>query len=458
MSADHAAKLGITIDKLSPHHGHTHRDEYNFRHRKGHPLIFDVALTAIKPIAGNRATVMAIVENRTEEREREDQVLQQQKLESIGNLAGGIAHDFNNLFVAIMANAELLGQNVRRGPEDAAICSDIVAATQRAAKLCEQLLAYAGKAPMAEQPLNLSTLIRDSRSLLKMAVSRNATLQFTCDEGLPAILADPSQIRQLILNLLTNASEALAGESGELNVATSEVNLGKVDVVAFSDTLPPPKPGNYVCVSVSDTGTGVTSSTIGKLFEPFYTTKGMATGLGLAAVQGIVRAHRGVLAVESSPDDGTTVRVLFPVATKGMQSAPSVPRNALTPLPTPPTGGTVLLVDDEELVADAARRILELSGYAVITASNGLEGVDVFRERYKNLTVVLLDLTMPVMDGVEASAEMHAICPDVPIILSSGFSEAEAQKSGVKAIAAGYLRKPYRVRELLDTIENVLTP
>lgn len=433
----------------------SHRNEYQLLHGDGRLVWFSIGVTTFGARTGVDGTLVAILEDQTERKLQENRILHQQKMESIGLLAGGVAHDFNNLFVGIMANAELLNRDLTGHPESTAICSDIVTSTQRAASLCQQLLAYAGKVPFTSQNLNVTELVHTSENFLRMAVARNATLSIDCADDLPSIQADPTHLRQALLNLLSNASDALAGQAGELRVSTGQLRIG--------DTLPegliaqdgPPPSGDYVTLSVSDSGGGISLSQMEKLFDPFYTTKKMGTGLGLAAVQGIVRTHGGFMKVTSQANRCTEFQLLFPSSGK-----PATPLAEAPPRPVsevfPSANGTVLLVDDEEMVIGAARRILERSGLAVLTARNGQEGVDIFRENHQNISVVLLDLTMPVMNGETACVEMRAINPNVPIVLSSGYSETEANDPNAVAHVSGYIRKPYRIKTLLDTINSVI--
>lgn len=430
---------------------------YHLLHVDGRPICFTMALAAIPGHGDAPPLIAAVVENRTVREEYEQRVLQQQKMESVGILAGGIAHDFNNLFVGIMANAELLTRDVAGRPDSEAICHDIVSSTQRAAALCEQLLAYAGKAPKADEALDLSRLLKSSQPLLHMAVDRTAHLHVERAENLPTIQGDPSQIRQAMLNLIANASDALKGQHGEITVSTGIATLGPAEVLKTLPGIHPPPPGNFVFLSVADSGSGMSDDVVEKLCDPFFTTKKMGTGLGLAAVQGILRAHGGAIQLTSERGKGTEIRLLFPVAGPPLPPpANAAPKSMAKASPGTLTSATILLVDDEEMVIGAARRILERSGYAVVTARNGQEGVDVFRKKHGSISAVLLDLTMPVMDGETACREMKAIDPAVPVILCSGYSETESNESIDHANVAGYLKKPYRIKTLVETIESVV--
>ena len=397
--------------------------------------------------------IVALLENITARRLREHQVQQRQKMESLGLLAGGIAHDFNNLLVGIMANAELLANELPGDPPAAGVCGDIVQSAQRAAALCNQLLAYAGKAPKSEQALSLTGLVLQSQELLRAALGRQANLEFKCASLLPSIKGDPSHIRQVVLSLISNAADALDGAGGTVQIMTGVASLGAHDFgTLIHETAG--MPGDYVYVSVTDSGVGMTEDAVTRIFDPFYTTKHLGTGLGLAAVAGLVRAHHGMISIRSTAGAGTTITVYFPPTSEEAAPVPETP-----PPPEPATkpagGGTVLVVDDEDVVRRTAQRVLERNGYRVLTAVDGQDGVEVFERRHAELAAVLLDLTMPRMNGATACRKMRAIDAKVPIILSSGFSENENTDPTLMNEAAGYIRKPYRIQQLLDLLRDV---
>lgn len=416
---------------------------------------YHATLTLVRREQPQTSFVVVVLENTSERRLRDYQVQHRQKMESLGLLAGGIAHDFNNLLVGIMTNSELLNRDLSGEPERTQLCTEIVESAQRAATLCNQLLTYAGKAPKTEQPLNLTELVQHSRELLQAALGHQINLEFRCAAVLPAIMADPSQIRQIVLSLLSNAADAVQHNGGSVTLATGVAAISASDFPALiheTDALP----GNYVYVRVADTGSGMPDDAIAKLFDPFYTTKDLGSGLGLAAVAGIVRAHAGMIDIQSGNASGTKITIYFPPTPEVAQPLEAPAKPARESTADTQRGGTVLVVDDEEVVRGAARRILEHHGFSVMTAVDGIDGVEQFEKSHAELTAVLLDLTMPRMNGAAAFEKMHAINPRVPVILSSGYSESEGTDNALADRVAGYLRKPYRIQQLVDLLNKVI--
>ena len=416
---------------------------------------FSIVATPVSTDYRQASILVAVLENITERRRREQQIQRRQKMESLEVLAGGVAHDFNNLLVGVMANADHLSRCLNADGEHHQTCVEIIESAQRAADLCHQLLAYAGKAPREEQIINLDELVAGTQQLLRMTLAPKATLVLHGNAALPPISADPAHLRQVLLSLVSNASDALVGAPGTVTVATGTEPLKEPD---FSRLLHQhvPEPGLYVYLEVSDTGSGLHEDAITRIFDPFFTTKHQASGLGLAAVLGIVYAHRGLVSLKSSPGEGAVFRVYFRPAP---QPAPPV---AITEKEEKASEGIapgmrVLVVDDEELVRNAARRILEHSGYEVITAVDGQDGVELFEVHHRTLCAVLLDLTMPRMNGETACARMREINPAIPIILSSGYSESDSSSPAIFKEVAAYIRKPYRLKHLLDILQEVIT-
>ena len=384
-----------------------------------------------------------------EQRRRlEARIQHAQKLESLGALAGGLAHDLNNLLVGILGNADLARSEL---PEDSALrerMEAVIAAGQRAARLSNQMLAYSGKGGFITRPLNLSHWVHDMVRLLKIDLPKNAVLRCKLPRQLPAIEADPAQVRQLVGNLLTNACDALGKDQGLVTLSTRTMDC---DRVYLDRCLLEAPPGTYVVFEVSDTGCGMDPNTLEKIFDPFFTTKFAGRGLGLAAVLGIVRGHHGTLEVESQPGRGTTVRVLFPISAEESIEAPDPPRPE-----TPWKGtGTILLIDDEAVVRQLARATLEEAGFEVISANDGPDGLELFRRHREGLSLVILDLTMPEMDGKEVHRQLRQIDPEVRVLLSSGYSEHQVAQQFDESLAA-FLKKPYQPGDLLEKVRRVL--
>ena len=390
-------------------------------------------------------------EIRRQRRELEDQLRQAQKLESIGLLAGGVAHDFNNLLTGILGNASL-ALEVMDPPEPArTMLNDVIRASERAADLTRQLLAYAGKGRFVIQRLNLSDVVREISDLIRTSIPRRVDVRLELDDDLPAIEADPSQIQQLVMNLVINAGEAMEEGSGTVLVRSSVRQFDRDATQRCGVKL---RPGRYILLEVEDTGCGMDEDTVERIFDPFFTTKFTGRGLGLAAVQGIVRAHRGAVQVFSAPGAGTTFRILLPAAAS---TAVDLARaNHETVTPTFNGFGTVLVVDDESLVRRTARGALERHGYRVVEASNGREGLDALRRSPREFSLVVLDLMMPVMGGEEAFGEMKKVRPDLPIILSSGYDEQDATRRFAGKGVSGFIQKPYTASRLAGKIRETI--
>jgi PAS domain S-box-containing protein len=421
---------------------------------KGYPI-----RDAEENIAGAVEVALDITEQRRAEEERrrlEARVRDAQKLESLGVLAGGIAHDFNNLLVGILGNVGLAHLEM---PPDSPLrpyCEQIEQAAFRARDLTNQLLAFAGKGKFQIVAANLSDLVRDTADLLRVSIPRRVALDLHLAPDLPPILADATQIRQVVMNLLTNASEAVGDSPGTITLVTGSVHADRAYLAgAFVDEDIPE--GDYVFLDVSDTGSGMDAETRAKIFDPFFSTKFSGRGLGLAAVLGIVRGHRGAVRVYSEPGQGTAVKVLFPAAEKGT----AVPHRPSEEAPAPRDAdfrgsGTVLVIDDEPSVRDVARAILERAGFEVLVAASGREGLERFRAGADRIVAVLLDMTMPDFSGEEVFAELRSIRPGVPVILSSGYNEQDATRRFAPAGLAGFIQKPYLPADLLSKVRAAL--
>lgn len=372
------------------------------------------------------------------------------KLESLGLLAGGVAHDFNNLLVGILGNASLAMDTISSNSPAHGMLRDVVAASESAATLTRQLLAYAGKGRFLVEPIDLSDLVSQISTLVQTSIPKTVQLRLQLTPQLPCIEADASQIQQLIMNLVINGAEAVGEQSGNVLVTTGTQD---VDEQYIRAVLTPEQisPGKYVVLEVHDNGSGMDEETVAKIFDPFFTTKFTGRGLGLAAVLGIVRAHRGALKVYSTPGHGTTFKVLFPATD---QTRPPVAPKAIPALKRGVE--SILVVDDEAFVRLGAKSILERYGYTVYTAEHGKEGVDLFRVMGKKISAVILDMTMPVMSGAETFRELKRIDPETPVILSSGYNEVEAvQRFTGKGLAA-FIQKPYSAASLVESVRRVL--
>jgi signal transduction histidine kinase/CheY-like chemotaxis protein len=382
-----------------------------------------------------------------------DRKLQEtQKLESLGVLAGGIAHDFNNLLTGILGNASLARMDLPRTSVMLPIIEQIELATHRAADLCKQMLAYSGKGLFVVQRLDLNQLVEETTHLLNISISKNCVLRFNFASALPAVNADVTQLRQIIMNLVINASEAIGSRSGVIALSTGVV---RVDQDYIATLLHPGgiTPGDYVFLEVSDNGVGMDAATLEKIFDPFFTTKFTGRGLGLAAVLGIIRGHKGALKVYSEPGRGSTFKILLPCADGSAEATGSA-----RPWADPRWRGrgTVLVVDDEETVRSVSARILEMLGFSVVLASDGREAIEKYREEPARFALVLLDLTMPHMDGEETFRQLRHLNPGVKVVLMSGFNEQEAVSRFTGKGLAGFVQKPFEMGSISAAVREVL--
>jgi PAS domain S-box-containing protein len=379
-----------------------------------------------------------------ERRALEAKMLQAQKLESLGVLAGGIAHDFNNLLTGILGNASLARLDLAPSAPALEYVAQIETAARRAAELCRQMLAYAGKGKLSVGPVDLNLVIAEMRRLLDTVLSKRATLRVTAAAGLPSVQGDATQLRQVLMNLLTNASDALGDADGTIAVTTDVVRPAPGDLAGYvaGDDLPA---GDYVRVRVSDTGSGMDAATRARIFDPFFTTKFTGRGLGLAAVIGIVRGHGGGIRVDSAPGRGTSFSLLFPAAGGPVSALP-----AAAEAPVRGAAGRVaLVVDDDAGVRAVAARSLRHAGFEVYEAADGHEAVAVFAPRADRVDLVVLDLVMPGMGGEETLRALQALRPDVRVLMSSGYTEEDAMGRFAGAGVAGFVQKPYTAADLM---------
>lgn len=381
----------------------------------------------------------------------ERQMQHVQKLESLGILAGGIAHDFNNLLTSILGNAELAKRLLPPEGKAANYLDRVMQGSIQASKLTKQMLAYAGKESFVLTAVHLSSLIEEMSPLLEVTLSKKTTIKHDFFPNLPHIEGDPAQIQQIIINLIMNASEAIGDKVGSMTLSTNVAHYSQqaLKQTYLDENLPP---GTYVYLEVVDNGCGMSADVKKKLFDPFFTTKFTGRGLGLAAVLGIVRGHRGAIQIQSEEGVGTVVRVLFPVSSKTNQKD-HFPINQSELWRS---SGTVLVVDDDAAVRDLAQDLLQEVGFDVLTADDGDTGLRLFAKEAANLRFVLLDLMMPNLNGDEVLDKMSDIRPNVPVILTSGFSDVVANQSTLSPNFFGFLQKPYTYHKFLDIVQRVI--
>jgi two-component system, cell cycle sensor histidine kinase and response regulator CckA len=441
---------GAPEDKLRTalRDGHAEDEGWHLR-KDGSRFFASGVLTPLWHPDGTLRGFVKVMRDITKWKHSDEAMREAQKLESIGLLAGGIAHDFNNLLTGIIGNASLAVEELPRGRRARRLMEEVIAAGSRAADLTRQILAYAGKGSLALESFSISDAVHEILELIQASIPPNVLLELHLEEELPAIYADPSQIQQVAMNLLMNAAEAIEGY-GVVRLATGCRNLS-ADELSVADGLAHLKPGKYVYLQVKDTGTGMQEQVKARIFDPFFTTKFTGRGLGLPAVAGIVRAHHGGIHVETAPKAGSTFHIYLPVADEQ-------PQEQVPPEPPPlETGsGTILLVDDERMVRQVSQEALERRGFRVLTAYNGREAVDLFRERASEISLIVLDMAMPVMSGEEAQPHLEQIQPDVPILVSSGYSEAMASSRFRSGKMLHFIQKPYTAQQLAEKVLEIL--
>jgi two-component system cell cycle sensor histidine kinase/response regulator CckA len=403
---------------------------------------------------GYIGTIIDITKTRALEDERrlmERKLQDTQKLESLGLLAGGIAHDFNNLLTSIMGNASLASIEIPENSPAQDHLTRISDGSVRAADLCRQLLAYSGEGHFVVKNLDLNQAIEKTTHLLKTSISKKSVLSVDLYQDLPAIEADPSQINQIIMNLVINASEAIGDASGVINLSTGMAKIDREYLASAIDADELPE-GIYAFVEVSDTGSGISNDVLAKIFDPFFTTKYTGRGLGLAAAIGIMRGHKGTIKVYSEIDQGTTFKLLFPV-TEG--EADTLNDESRIPV-IRQRSGRVLIVDDEESIRATVAQMIQKLGLTLELAEDGRQAVELYRANSDSYDLILMDLTMPHMNGEQAYAEMRKINPNTPVILMSGFSKDRTSSRFIGKGLAGFLEKPFTFPTLAELLDKVL--
>ncbi len=403
-----------------------------------------------------RGLMLDITENKQAEAQRaalERQLLETAKLESLGVLAGGIAHDFNNLLTGILGNASIAELDFPATSPNRGCLEEIKRSALRAADICKQMLAYAGQGRLVVSRFPLARIVEDSSHLLRISIGKSVVLRLDLDPGDSLIEGDASQIRQVVVKLVTNASEAIGARSGNVTVRTGTADIDR----AFLDgakLAPNLAEGRYVFLEVADDGAGMAPEIQARIFDPFFTTKFAGRGLGLAAVLGIVRAHGGAVHVTSLPGRGSVFRLIFPLVAGAADPVPP----AAAPAPAWRGTGQILVVDDEESVRDTAAIALRRLGFTVDVAADGRAAVECFAADPARFTAVLMDLTMPHLDGEQAFLRMREIRPDIRVILMSGFNQQDAVARFRGKGLSHFLQKPFQYSDLVSALHAVLEP
>ena len=376
----------------------------------------------------------------TERKRFEEKVRHTQKLESLGVLAGGIAHDFNNLLVTILGNTSLANSMPDLDPRLSTLLDEIEAGARRAAELTKQMLDYSGQGRFRIEKLDLPGLVREMAKLVKALIPKSVELHYHFQEGIPPLEGDASQIRQVIMNLITNAAESIADKIGRVVISVERRYVTEGELESYTGRAI--APGAFLCLQVEDDGCGMDEDTRTRIFDPFFTTKFQGRGLGMATVLGIVRGHGGGIRIDSRTGAGTRVSVLLPVGA------------GVAPADATADRGTILVVDDDLGVQTLARRALGKRGFRIVTASDGAEGIRVFEQNRDAVCLILMDMTMPQMSGLEALRQLRASGATVPVLLSSGYN---VDPTGSEAREfSGVLEKPYAVQALWDAVEKAL--
>jgi signal transduction histidine kinase/ActR/RegA family two-component response regulator len=421
----------------------------NMKRKDGKIVPFELSISLLKD--RNHRTVGSVCVARSLEQQRnlQGQLLHAQKMEAIGTLAGGIAHDFSNVLQAVQGYAQLLLMGADQGQPGCVELQEIVSAAKRGAELTKRMLTFSRKVESKRRPLCLNHEVEQVRKLLERTIPKMIEIELRLAEGLRVVNADPVQMQQMLMNLAINAKDAMP-EGGRLLIETKNVSLDEEYCQAHVGATP----GEYVLLTISDTGHGMDRKTLTRIFEPFFTTKepGKGTGLGLAVVYGVVKSHDGHIMCYSEPGEGTIFRIYLPVIERGVEVAES--REAEAPV----RGGSevILLVDDEQSVLRLGERIFKSSGYTVLTAVDGESALEIYRQHREWIRLVILDLIMPGMGGKRCLEELVKVNPEVRVVIASGFSADGDERRLVAAGAKGYVNKPYDVNRVLRVVRTVL--
>ncbi|MBW2095761.1 MAG: PAS domain S-box protein [Deltaproteobacteria bacterium] len=394
--------------------------------------------------------LQGIIKDVTEQKRLEQQLQQAQKMEAIGTLAGGVAHDFNNLLQAILGYTQILTMGKHENDPELMKLEQIEKSAMRASELTQQLLAFSRKVESKLRPVDLNLEVKQVQKLLKRTIPKMISIELHLQEDLQVVNADPAQVEQVMMNLAVNARDAMP-EGGKLIIETENVLFDE----QYCKTHPGAVPGQYVCLSITDTGHGMDQATVDHIFEPFYTTKevGKGTGLGLSMVYGIVKSHRGYIMCYSEPGEGTTFKIYLPAVESESREQKAEPEKEAEI-----KGGeeTILLVDDEELLRDIGKEILEEFGYTVCTASDGETALKQYSEKKDEISLVILDLMMPVMGGKQCLEQILAMDPDAKVVIASGYSVNGPTRTTLEAGAMGFIKKPFELKQMLKVVREVL--
>jgi PAS domain S-box-containing protein len=430
---------------------------YRITHRvvrpDGEERVVEERAEVFRDDKGKPIRMIGAVHDVTEQHKTQEALRRAQKLESLGLLAGGVAHDFNNILVGIIGNANLALDDLHEESTARESVERALASARRAAELANQMLAYSGKGRFHTRPFDFNELIRDLDLFLVAGMAKNVVVTYHLSDALPPVSGDETQVRQIVMNLILNAADALKETGdGTITVTTEPATVTRRPAGRFADA--PPTPGVYALLTVVDNGCGMDEATIAKIFDPFFTTKFTGRGLGLAATLGIIRGHHGSVSVTSEPGAGTTFKVWLPASTEAASPKEAPP--APLPADTIMGEGVALIVDDEETVRHVAGRILKRAGFAVETAVDGIDGLEKFSREPGRYALLVIDMTMPRMDGQTLFRHIRAIDKDVPALISSGYDEQMTADGFSDAKRFGFIQKPYTKQEFLQAVNRLL--
>jgi nitrogen-specific signal transduction histidine kinase/ActR/RegA family two-component response regulator len=397
---------------------------------------------------GRPARFFGACQDITDSRRAQQEDFDRKKLESVGTLASGIAHDFNNLLGGVLAQAELALTMIESGSSDERQLRAIRNVAIRGSEIVRQLMMYAGKQSENPELVDVSGIASEMLELLKVSISKRATLVTALGQDLPAVRANPAQIRQIVMNLVTNASEAIGDRDGVIHVTTALVSAAGAAVGASG-----PAQAGYLQLEVSDTGSGMSPGTQAKVFDPFFSTKGAGHGLGLAVVDGIVRVLGGAIHLNSEPGRGTTVQIVLPCAETTIQVA-AAQTAAVMESSRPSMKPNVLVVEDENELREAVVTMLRTKGFAVLEAADGSDAISLLREHGPKVDVILLDVTIPRASSHEVVAEAAQVRPDIKVILTSAYSRDMLTPPMTAKQIHGFIRKPYQIADLVQALRN----
>ncbi len=414
--------------------------EYEMRRKDGVLIPVHLSGVAIRNESGTFLRSIAVIEDLTERRALERKIFEAQKLESLGLMAGNIAHDFNNLLASVVGNAQLALHHAGHIPAATSSLHDILTAASRAAGLCQQLLAYSGRGRFQIEQLDLDDLVSEMVKVLEVSVGKHAVLELDLMKRGTCVEVDATQIRQIVMNLVINAAEAMEGRVGSVKIRTARDDLDEAMIAASAH--PDVKPGRYICLEVADHGCGMTPATLAQIFDPFFSTKTRGRGLGLAAVHGIVRGHHGTLQVHTVEGQGTSFKIYLPA----VEPRPASPWRDAAAIRA--HRGTVLVVDDDDLLRRTLAGQLEEAGYQVLVASSGVQAMELALTA--EIAAFLIDVTMPGISGPELVGRLQRALPDAHIVLMSGYDRVDLPAS----MRTKCLQKPFTEDELLRAIDR----